>query len=198
MKSQTPAREAHMTHADPPLRRVAALTKLVEMASPNPLGRTAVMKLAYFLKVVRGVPIDYEFRLYTYGPFCTDILEDLQYAASLGSIRSELITFPSGYGYFLTVGPEAKSVLGQAEEFIQKYHADFEWVVKEFSGYSASQLELISTIVFVEREARKSNHILATDEIVKQVVDLKPHFSTAEVEEKISKLVSMQLIKIRS
>ena len=43
--------------------QTAILTSLVKSA-PNKPGRTALMKFAYLLQTIRGVPLGYRFRLY--------------------------------------------------------------------------------------------------------------------------------------
>src|SRR3972149_3482778 len=69
--------------------RLALITALVK-EMPG-LGRTAIMKLPFFLVVLRNVPLDYDLRLYTYGPFDSNVLDDLSYAESLEAVKSELI-----------------------------------------------------------------------------------------------------------
>jgi uncharacterized protein YwgA len=56
--------------------RLGILSELVARSN-NKLGRTALMKLAFLLQTVRGVPLGYHFRLYTYGPYDGDVLDDL-------------------------------------------------------------------------------------------------------------------------
>ena len=48
--------------------KLAIMTALVKSA-PAPLGRTGLMKCLFFLKTLKKVPLPYNFRLYTYGPF---------------------------------------------------------------------------------------------------------------------------------
>jgi hypothetical protein len=65
--------------------KLAIITTLVR-DSPIALGRTGLMKCLFFLKILENVPLPYNFRLYTYGPFDSHVLEDLQYAESLGRL----------------------------------------------------------------------------------------------------------------
>ena len=81
--------------------RLAALSTLVK-DSPLKPGRTALMKFAYLLQTVRGVPFGYRFELYNYGPYDATVLSDLSEAATLKAIKSETVYHPSGYGYEYT------------------------------------------------------------------------------------------------
>src|ERR1700674_384358 len=57
--------------------RLAVLTRLVKRSPMKDLGRTAIMKLAYFLTIVRDVPLGYRFTLYSYGPSDSSVLQDV-------------------------------------------------------------------------------------------------------------------------
>jgi hypothetical protein len=54
------------------------------LAKRSPIGRTALMKYCYFLQALRGVPLGYNFSLYSYGPFDAAVLSDLGDAEALG------------------------------------------------------------------------------------------------------------------
>ena len=75
--------------------RLGVLTQLVE-SSTTRLGRTALMKLAYLLQTVRRVPLGYDFRLYTYGPYQSDVLNDLGRLETMQAVVSEVVPYPSG------------------------------------------------------------------------------------------------------
>jgi hypothetical protein len=64
------------------------------------------------------MPIAYNFRLYTYGAFDNDVLDDLRYAESLGAVRSNLVRYSKGRGYLYEPGPKIKNVEEQAYSFL--------------------------------------------------------------------------------
>src|SRR6266849_2595366 len=87
--------------------RMSILAALAEGA-PSGLGRTAVMKLAYFLQALRSVPLSYRFSLYTYGPYDKEVLADLAMAEAEKRVTSTLVTYPSGsQGYEIKAGSRA-------------------------------------------------------------------------------------------
>ena len=64
------------------------------------------MKLAYFLQTVKNVPLGYSFRLYTYGPYDSDVLTHLSQAEAMHAVKSKVVPNPSGYGYEFEPGPK--------------------------------------------------------------------------------------------
>ena len=84
--------------------RVAVITELASRAPNGFLGRTALMKLCYFLQEVKNVPLGYHFTLYSYGPFDSDVLSSLGTAETLKAISSETVYYAGGYGYQIKKG----------------------------------------------------------------------------------------------
>jgi hypothetical protein len=160
-------------------RRLTLLTTLVERAPGQLLGRTAIVKLAYLLQVLRGVQAGYTFTLYSYGPFDADVLNDLDFAASLGAVQVRTVSYPVGYGYEVRPGSAADYVKGQAAPWLQQHRSDIDWVVQKFAGRSASDLELLATLIYVDREQAASGQKIPQAELVRQVRGVKPHFSEA-------------------
>lgn len=181
-----------MTLSDSTWNRLALIATLVK-GHPG-LGRTAVMKLPFFLVALRSVPLDYDFRLYTYGPFDSNVLDDLSYAESLGAVKSELIPNPRGYGYQIWPGPRANDIEARGSKFLGEYRADVEWVLGKFGSCQASTLELLSTIVYVDREARGEGEKLSLDELATQVHEIKPHFSKDVIRSQAEALLAESLL----
>jgi uncharacterized protein YwgA len=169
-----------MAEADTQWQRLATITELVRR-SPGKLGRTAVMKCLYFLKTMRGMPLDYHFRLYAYGPFDSTVLDDLDYAASLEAVKSSVIYHSGGYAYELEPGPEAEWVRARASRFLAKHDSDIEWVIDEFRGRSAADLELLATLVYVDRVAAEKKERLSVEGLAAKVHEIKPRRSEADI-----------------
>lgn len=176
--------------------RLAVLSTLVKEAPQKP-GRTALMKFAYLLQTVKGVPLDYRFELFNYGPYDSTVLSDLSQAVILKAIKSETVYYSSGYGYAYSTNERGHSALCKnvANELV-KYHGDIEWVLNEFGGASASRLELVSTITFAEREMRRKHQERSPDELCRRVKRIKPHFSDASITGTINELAQKTLISV--
>jgi uncharacterized protein YwgA len=167
--------------------RLDLLSVLVARA-PGKLGRTAIMKLAYFLQTLKRVPLEYDFRLYTYGPFDSDVLNDVGQLESLRALKSELIYFPSGYGYEFSAGPKQESLLKLTENQSQKYQDEIKWVLDEFGHRTAADLELLSTIVFADQEASQQEKPITHGELARTVKEIKPRFTEEYIQKTIRDL----------
>ena len=164
--------------------RQSILATCVQRANKKP-GRTALMKYAYLLQTLQGVPLGYRFKLYNYGPYDEDVLTDVRMATNAGTLKSTLVTYNSGYGYEFEMGEQ----FGENESSISATVADYEteiaWVMSEFGHESAARLELISTIFFAlcDKTRRRDKK-----ELVSVVHEIKPHFSTATIGTTIDEL----------
>jgi hypothetical protein len=161
--------------------RIGIVSTLAQKAPGGWIGRTALMKFCYFLQTLRGVPLGYNFSLYSYGPFDSAVLSDLGDAEALGILKEDLAVYPTGYGYRIspTVPDEKINNLGGA--LLSKYRADVDWVINEFGNLSAAQLELLSTIVYADREASRSGETVLVAELARRVREVKPHFTADHI-----------------
>ncbi len=173
--------------------RLAVLCKLVEKAQPKP-GRTALMKFAYFLQTVRGVPLGYRFEMYNYGPYQSMLLSDLSQAETLKAIKSDTVDYPGGSGYEYSPGKAVDLLCRPVSDELQKYEQDISWVLDQFGTKCASELELLSTIVYAEREMRRKQQDPLRTELSRRVKRIKPHFSEEAIGDAIDELVEKTLI----
>jgi uncharacterized protein len=159
--------------------RLALFPVLAGRSKGGCVGRTALMKYMYLLQTLRGVPLGYRFTLYSYGPFDSDVLADLGLAESMELVESEVELYPGGYGYRIRPTTNAKWIEKRAEKFLSRHAKDVDWVIKRFGAFSSAELELVGTIVFVDREGgnRKKN----LEQIARLVHEVKPHFSPEKV-----------------
>lgn len=172
------------------LERLAAVVALAEQVDRPSFGRTALMKCAYFLQTLKGMPLGYRFSLYTYGPYDSDVLQDLDYAQHLGALSVDLISYPSGYGYSIRTGPNAEAVLARAKAFLDRHRKQIEEVAQEFGPKSAVALELDSAIIYISRSPEFQNSRRKLDEIVEHVRAIKPRFSEEEIRNAARDLVA--------
>jgi len=103
------------------------MAALVEKAPGHTLGRTAIMKLSYYLQVLQLVPLGYEFRLHTFGPFDSDVLDDLAYAEVFGAVKEKVITQSQGYRYEIKPG-------GSLPRFSKRAKAGLDSIGKQLIG----------------------------------------------------------------
>ena len=174
--------------------RIGVLAGLVAR-SRTKLGRTALMKLAYLLQTVKETPLGYDFRLYTYGPFDEDVLNDIGQAESMQAIVSTMILFQGGYGYEFSPGPTANQVRGWIDDKSGTFQNQMDWVIDNFGSRNAADLELLSTIVYADRDFLGRTSLVYLDELVRMVREIKPRFSVEYVKENIHLLNRMGLLQ---
>jgi uncharacterized protein YwgA len=173
-----------------PRERYGLIVELAERmhARRFSFGKTALQKLVYLLQKLHGINCGYKFTLYTYGPFSSLLLSDLD---SVGAFRGVDVRFYGPAGYQIDPGPMSASVRQHAERFIEEYSKQIDEVVDTFGKLSAKQLELRATVVYAEHALKKVEGKAPTPkELVSAVRDLKPYFSEDEVRGAISELDS--------
>ena len=143
------------------------------------------------------MPLGYHFELYNYGPYDSAVLSDVSQAETLKAIKSQTVNYPSSSGYEYSPNDKGYYALcGQAADQMTPYQAGIEWVLEEFGTESASRLELISTIVFAEREMRRKKQAPLKTELCRRVKRIKPHFTDATIAEMVDELSTKNLISI--
>lgn len=121
---------------------IAYAIKEWTLRSHTKIGRTIVQKIAYFLKA-KGVPMDYEFDIYHYGPYSQELyyrMDDLLVDGvivdkSASSSRSSYV-----------VGPEIDEVIHLYEGEIRRYQQQIADVIAMFSDLRPNQMEILATI----------------------------------------------------
>jgi hypothetical protein len=175
--------------------RLAVITELASRTPGGYVGRTALMKFCYLLQTVRGVPLGYRFTLYSYGPFDSSVLSDLSTAETLRAVQSNLTFYPGGYGYQIRKGESGDSILKEGAQFLDNYRRDIDWVLEQFGSHGSADLELESTIVYVDREAARKAERLSADQLAQRVRDVKPHFTEDYIRGKVAALGEQGLLK---
>lgn len=168
--------------------RAAILARMVMKAPERKLGRTQVMKLFYFLQELKGVPLGYDFRLFTYGPFDSDVLGDISAANRGGTVEETAVFYSRGYGYDIKPGPRA----ADADRDFERRYGDLvplvDDTVGKFGGFGAAELELRSTIFFVYREGVQNGSPFSPNVVASRVGEIKPHFDSATILNRIGEM----------
>ena len=166
--------------------RNAIVARLVCKAPRQTLGRTALMKLMYFLQELKEVPLGYDFRLYTYGPFDSEVLSDLGTATNLNTVVEKTVIYPRGYGYEITGGKHAERLSDELQLNNAKLAEQIDAVVEEFGSFGAAELELQSTIVFVDREFVCGGSPALVSAVVERIQQIKPHFDEKTILDRVT------------
>lgn len=140
-------------------------------------GRTRLQKLVYLLGELFNVPTGHDFSFYTYGPYSSDLMGDLHYASALGALKVVV----AERGYQISPGEKSEMYRDMAREYLTRIKPQLDDLFRDFSHFSAKELELRSTIVYAHRFALRARRPLSAEGLVKQVHDIKPHFSQDEI-----------------
>jgi uncharacterized protein YwgA len=148
--------------------RVAAIVALVQNAQAR-LGKTQVQKLVYFAQDC-GIPLEYKYEIYHYGPYSFELSHDLGSLDSLGVL--DVDSDPSGFGFDISAGKFA-----QKFQLEPKYLKKVERVINQFGSDTPAELEVKATIHFVQSVIKKKVSGKVKSEVIQRVGALKPRFT---------------------
>lgn len=174
------------------INRLALMSRLAS-TSPHHLGRTAIMKLLFFLQEFKGVALDYQFSLYSYGPFDSEVLADIATGERIGAVKSTPVFYSSGHGFQYSRGAEAERLEDIAGEFLKQHSEEINWCLECLGAKSASELELLSTLFFVAKFHKPKD----VDQLIEQVNRIKPHFSKEQIRDGFNELVELNVLRLR-
>ena len=168
--------------------RLSLIPVLAENHPAHHIGRTALMKYMYFLQTLRAVPLGYNFSMYSYGPFDSDVLADLSTAEAMNLVSSSQVSFMGGYGYRIQPAEGAGRLKHEAREFLSTHQKDIDWLLRESGTLNSAELELASTIVYVDREFQDMGITGERAQLIGLVNEIKPHFRRDQVERSFESL----------
>ena len=180
-----------MTNLKIPWERYALITELADRLSKTKtqFGKTMLQKLVFLLQESFDLDMGYSFDLYTYGPFCTQLLIDLDQVEALNGVEVKRVV--SAYGGYKIEPGEKKDLIREkgASLFERKgVSAALGYLISQFGGLSAVDLELRATIVYVVNDHKRQGHDLTLAEIASIVGEIKPRFSEVQIESAIEEL----------
>jgi uncharacterized protein len=141
-------------------------------------GKTALQKHMYILQTVYDVDCEYEFKMYNFGPYCSELQNNLDLVQHWGCIKIA----QNGNGYIISTG-EYGLLRSKIEDFVENNETKsaFETLKKEYGSLSTKALELKATIIYVDRDLRYNKENPSEDKICTIVQALKPKFDPAEI-----------------
>jgi len=69
-----------------------------------------------------------------------------------------------------------------------------DWLFSVFGRLISAELELTSTIVFVDREFAKKKELVSSSQIAARVGEIKPHFTSEEVRGFVEELLEQGVL----
>ena len=164
---------------------IATIVKTIHEKGEH-IGRTALQKLIFLLQTLYNVNCGYEFCFYTYGPFSSEILSNIEEMEKYNALKIDYINYQNGYsGYEIKPSSECEKVITIANDFLMANEEQLKSLLSSFGGENAVHLELYATIVWVDRDLTVKPH-KSKEELANIVKELKPKFSSEEIQRGIS------------
>ena len=175
-------------------QRAAFISEIAKL--DENIGKTGMMKILYLLQAICHVPLGYDFEIYTYGPYCQTVMNDIEYAEFVGYIKVAQAAYPNGMnGYQISTQPPAANLLKEESNLIGEYSTAISNIITFFGHKKAKELELYSTIVFVATSFSDNNWKKSKEEICNTVRKIKPHFSQEIIFDTYDDLVKNHFIE---
>jgi len=175
---------------------VAATIKAAKEKCPEcSLGRIAVQKLVYFLKVM-DVPMNYKFDVHHYGPYCQDIASDIEWLIADNIVIDDGHTLPGNSSSYKTAS-EFETLSLQFSEKLKGYQPVINSICEALSDLSPKTLELVATLDFSFRWVKASggDGPWKTEAVAKFKKIKKDKFNDDEIDRWYGALVKAKLIE---
>jgi uncharacterized protein YwgA len=168
--------------ADQLLQRMAVIAEIVERKQGRGrLGKTAMQKLLYLLQEGYGVDIGYRFDLYTYGPYASRVMSDLDYARNINLLA---IRYAPEEGYEISLGSSIASLDSYRRTVHETAGLRVEALMSHFGDMNAKELELHATVYYVLNDDRSQSK----SQVISLVQELKPKFEGPQIEQALDRV----------
>lgn len=150
---------------------LTAIVKAFEKYHPKAyLGRTAMQKLTYFIKVL-GAPIPCSFGIYTYGPYSDTVTFTVESLLADDVIvdRSQNTAKYSDY----RLGHNAQELLGAFADELRPFEGKIEQTVKALGAFDPNGLELIATLHFIAKRQAQTGVRSSKDTVIAEFKEIK-------------------------
>ncbi len=155
------------------------------------LGKTAMMKYLFLLQKVYDVPLNYNFEIYTYGPYSYEVMEDIDFAKNQNIISVKPMLYSGYMGYMI----EAKDYTFE-EDLAELYKNKISKLLRLFGEKTVKELELLSTIIYLYSNFKMNSWNFDKDTIIDDVHEIKPYFNLEDIKKEYERLEKNEILKI--
>ncbi len=136
--------------------------RLKEKYPEKQIGKTIIQKLLFLVETRSD--LDFDYTMYHYGPYSSQIGEYIGLAENLGFIN---VKWNSKKGYFIEPLQPNKSLLLEVED-LQNL---LEEVVDNYGKFTANELSIITTAIYIKNKFG----IKSPEELINIVLQIKPN-----------------------
>lgn len=141
---------------------IAYVVKKWNEKSRIPLGRTLIQKICYFLKA-QGVPINYDFDIYQYGPYSQELYFRLSDLIADGIIDDQ--SAESSHSEYV-IGKTFDELVKKFSIDLKKYAPQIDELIDLFKEKGPSAMEILATIHYIKTALERYYHTAPEKEIV--------------------------------
>ena len=174
---------------------IADLTKRLKDVSPQ-FGKTALQKMVFLLQEIYKVDVGYSFGFHTYGPFAGELLGDLNFAERMGAVQVKSVEGSYGNGYLIEPGDKIGDIVARAEPFLTKHGKELDALVAAFGSKTAKDLELLTTIIYLNKEIMWDENKMTRTEAIGKIRELKPKFTDTDVRRGMAELTDKHHVSL--
>jgi uncharacterized protein YwgA len=166
-----------------------------EIVTKNPgIGKTAMMKYLYLLQKVYKIPLGYDYSIYTYGPYASAVMEDIDAADNMDAIDVERKIYDSGISaYCITPAEKADEIIAEENATVNEHKASIQDMLSLFRDKNAKELELLTTIIYIYSNYKTYNRSM--DGVPNNVHEIKPYFDIQTIRAEYEKLNSWGILE---
>jgi len=154
--------------------RLATILELLR-CSRTKVGKTFIQKAIYVLQNWLGWDSDYKFKLHYYGPYSSDLSDDLDILNESGLIEMVF----NGHSYDIDITKDGVRFLDEHLEAYMPNKSKIERGISLVGKDDVRNMELIGTVLYF---AERSNN---DSEITTLVNTVKPHFTDGAIKSSI-------------
>lgn len=161
------------------LRKAALVSELLDRIRANNswAGPVHLQKSMFFLQEMRGVPLDFEFVLYRYGPYSFELQDEIEYIRVSGILKWWFHDSP-GYATGLDTTEASRDIRDRLPRFMEHYKNDLVFVAENIGPMRSKQLERVSTSFYYMVKGVEGDK-----EIAREVCKVKPHIDYSDAVE---------------
>jgi len=166
------------------LKRIGLLAEIASQKNGKRgrLGKTAMQKLLYLLQEAYHVPLGYRFSLYTYGPYDSQVMNDLDYADAIGALA---IHYDEA-GFRIELGSQEDQIERYRVEMTREHEDALTRLIQDYGNLNARELELRATLFYI---AHEEDGVSTRRDLIQRLKGLKPKFPEGEIEIAINDLI---------
>jgi uncharacterized protein YwgA len=164
------------------LQRSAIVATLVKecRARNSFCGETMVQKSVFFLQELLGVPLEFDFALYIYGPFSFELQQHLW------SMMADdmIVVRPMEYGSTFAPGEQIAYLEKHSATVIEKHRNAVDFVVKHLAGRGVKQLERLATALYFTTTTNEAS----VEGRAAMIREVKPHITADEARKAVEEV----------